>query len=92
MTVRNKLYYLIEHYLLGDYDTETFCEEFTDSINLELDDTVNNFKLRLFKELSEITCRFSPYEEELKLGNVYFNENQVRSKVIEINAKLSEHK
>ncbi len=81
MTIKEKLYYLIKSYLLGQYDTNTFSSLFTNTFNLEVEGKeLNEFEEEAFEELLRVTCRFSPYEEDSKLPNVYFNEQQVKTK------------
>ena len=36
MSVKDQLYYLIKHVKLGDYDINTFCDMFTNLVNLEM--------------------------------------------------------
>lgn len=52
--------------------------------------TLSNLENELFNELSIITARFSPYEDDLKIPNVYYSEQDVKSKVEEVFVKLSQ--
>ncbi|WP_196595369.1 colicin immunity domain-containing protein [Pectinatus frisingensis] len=89
MTAKEKIYYLITQYKKGKYDTNTFCDQFTVIYDTEVDyDTLSKIENRLFYELSTITSRFSPYEEDLKIPNIYYGEQEVRSKVDEVMNKL----
>lgn len=85
MSPKEQLWYLIDGLLDGNYDINNFCDEFTRIFDLEVEyDTLNSFENKEFLDLSEMTARFSDNEEDLKLPNVYFDEQQVRKKVEEI--------
>lgn len=87
-----KLYQLIQDYLNKQIDTETFSNDFTVIYNLHVDyDSLSTKELKLFGELSEITSRFSPFEEDLKKYNCYFNANDVEKKAKEVLKELSEN-
>ncbi len=89
MTSKEKLYYLLTEYQKGKYDTNTFCDQFTFIYNTEADyNMLSEAENKLFSELSIITARFSPYEEDLKLPNVYYSEQEVKFKVEEVVVKL----
>ena len=94
MTQREQLYYLIEHYMLGDYDTHTFSDEFSliySRVDAKDEETLfSTEERRLFKEFSNIAERVSCYREDLqKHPGVYFTECDVRRKTIEVCKKLS---
>jgi hypothetical protein len=89
MDSKEKLYYLIDLYIQGKYDTKTFCELFSDTYNLETDyNSLNSNEKVLFRGLSKMTGRFSPFEDDLKNYNCYYNEQQIKSKVEEVINKL----
>ena len=72
MNVKEKLYYLLKEFKKGRYDTSAFCDQFTITYDTEVDyETLSALENKLFGELSVITARFSPYEEDLKIPNVY---------------------
>lgn len=83
MTFKEKMYYLITSYLEGGYNTDTFCDLFTDTFNLELDGSLREKEEQVFEDLRKITCRFSPFEEDLKIPNAFSDEQEVKDKVIE---------
>jgi hypothetical protein len=90
MTSKEKLYYLITEYQKGKYDTNTFCDQFTVIYDIEVDyDALSELEKELFHKLSIITARFSPCEDDFQLPNVYYNEQDVKSKVEEICIELS---
>lgn len=89
MNSKEKLYYLLDKYIKGEYSTNSFCDEFTTVYDIEIDyDTLNEIEKICFSKLCEITARYSPYEEDLKIPNVYANDNEVRNKAISVYNKL----
>ena len=82
MSVKEQLYYLIKHVKLGNYDINTFCDMFTNLVNLEMwkEDFTEKEK-EVFRELNKYTSRFSPYEEDLKLPNVFYDEKVVKEQI-----------
>ncbi len=89
MTPKEKLYYLLKEFLYGKYDANTFSDQFTTIYDTEVDyDTLSEIEMKLFGELCEITARFSSYEEDLKIPNAYFNEQQVKTKAEEVYKQL----
>ncbi|WP_154661560.1 hypothetical protein [Bacillus ndiopicus] len=46
MTPKEQLYYLINEYIEGNYDTAAFCNQFTIIFNIEID----------YADLNEIEC------------------------------------
>jgi len=80
MTNREALWYLIDGLLAGSYSVNNFCDEFSRIYNIEIDyDELTSEERLEFRELSKITGRFSPYEEDQKL--YAYNENDVYEKV-----------
>ncbi|MEI5909658.1 hypothetical protein WAK64_21930 [Bacillus spongiae] len=83
MNPKGKLYYLLGEYSKENYDIKTFCEQFTIIFNNEIDfEELNDLEYRLFSNLSKLTARFSPYDEDLILPNVYYNEQDVKKEVL----------
>lgn len=90
MKQREKLYYLINSYLSNEYDTKTFSKLFTDSFYLEKDDEIFSIEeIEGFEKLAVVTSRFSPYVEDLKIPNVYFDESEVKKETLELIKKLN---
>ncbi len=82
MSVKEQLYYLIRHVKLGDYDINTFCDLFTDLVNLEMwKEAFAEEEKAIFGELNKYTSRFSPYEEDLKLPNVFYDEKTLMEQI-----------
>ncbi len=89
MTAKEKLYYLLRAYLKGEYNTKTFSDVFSYTYYFESnDEAFTDQEKELFDRLAVMTDRFSPYEEDLKNPNAFFNEQQVREKVEEISKIL----
>lgn len=89
MTNKEKLYSLIHSLIQESYDIKLFCNEFSQIYDLELDyTTLTPLENSLFNELSELTGRFSDNAEDLKIPNVYYSEQDIRSYVSEISTKL----
>lgn len=79
MTYKEQLYYLLSEYIKGNYTTNDFCDQFGIIYNTKLDyDDLSNKEYDLFNKLTDITERFSPYEEDLKIPNVFKSETDVK--------------
>ncbi|ASA57926.1 hypothetical protein RND59_00610 [Vibrio ruber] len=90
MNPKEKILYLLREYEAGNYETEDFCNEYTQIFNIELDyDSLSEAEYESLEELSNFTARFSPFEEDLKIINVYYDEKQVREKTRELIKKLN---
>lgn len=92
MDPKEKLYYLLSEFNKGNYSIITFCDQFSITYDTEINyNSLSETECLLFKELADVTARFSQYEEDLKLPNVFFNETQVKQKVEEVVKQLSIH-
>lgn len=79
MNDREKLWYLINEYTKGNYNSRTFANEFSRIYDLEVDyDMIPDLENKWFYELSEMTGRFSDNKEELLIPNVYCSEEEIR--------------
>lgn len=91
MDARKQLLYLLENYYKDNYTTDVFADEFSRIYDHETDYALLSKKEHeLMRELSIITSRFSPFDEDLKIPNAYFNEADVRKKATEVYLKLLE--
>jgi len=82
MSVKEQLYYLIKHVKLGNYDINTFCDMFTNLVNLEMwKEEFSEKETAVFNELNKYTSRFSPFEEDLKLPNVFYDEKAIKEQI-----------
>jgi len=50
--------------------------------------TLTESENTIFDELSRVTSRFSPFEEDLKIPNAFTNEQEVKSKAIQSSYQL----
>lgn len=89
MTQKEKLYYLLNYYLKNKYDTNIFCDLFSDTFNLEYDNSLTKIEQQLFEELMIVTSRFSPFEEDLKIPNAFYSEQEVRIKAKKVASALN---
>ena len=90
MTGKEKLYYLLVEFQKGNYDIRTFCDQFSEIFELETNyDSLNKVEYQLFNDLETKTARFSEFEEDLKIPNVYFSAEQVKKKINEVLSQLS---
>ncbi|NGX45478.1 MAG: hypothetical protein K940chlam2_00633 [Chlamydiae bacterium] len=89
-TDKRRLYQLIDMYLSNKISEATFCYEFYCSFDLELDyDTLEDDEYKAFYELSEITCRFSEFERDIKsYPGVYRTKEELKQKIIETKDRL----
>jgi len=87
---KQRLYWLIEQYLLGEINETTFCDEFYYSYDLEVDrNTLNDMERIVFAELSGVSSRFSEYKEDHELDpNAFSTKEELRQKIIETKEKL----
>ncbi|HUM98352.1 MAG TPA: hypothetical protein PK275_10880 [Chitinophagaceae bacterium] len=86
---KQRLYWLIDEYLLNRINEPVFCNEFHDSfvneINIEI---FTELEYSVFSELSAVSQRFSEYEEDHKLWKGFTSADDLRQKIIETKEKL----
>ena len=64
-----------------------FCEEFSRIYDQELDyDKLNTVERKAFKELAEMTGRYSPYPDDIKKYKCYFDDEQIENKAREVSS------
>ena len=87
---KQRLYWLIDQYLLGKIDESTFCDEFYYSYDLEINnDILSESEQQVFSDLSKVSSRFSQYEEDHKLdAKAFSSAKDLREKIIETKEKL----
>jgi len=92
-TDKRWIYQLIDMYLSDKINESTFCHEFYCSFDLELDyDTLMEDEYKAFYELSEITIRFSEFEEDFKkYPGTYYTKEELKKKIIETKEKLEKY-
>ncbi len=90
MTEKEKLYYLITEFTTGNYNAKEFCEEFSTIYNTKINYAkLNKTERQYFSDLSEITNRFSQYEDELVMPNMYYSAADVRKAAEKVMVALS---
>jgi len=79
MQGKDKLLYLIKHYKCGDYSTNDFCDLYTNTFNLEIEnEDLSDEEWEHFEQLMRVTSRFSPYEADfINYPKAYTNTNAV---------------
>ena len=83
-TDKRRLYWLIDQYLSEKIDETTFCNEFHDSFVNEMNyDTLTSFEFDIFRDLSDVSQRFSQYEEDFKLWSGFVSAQQLKDKTLE---------
>ncbi len=83
------LLYLLKGLEKNEYEAKIFCDEYVDAFKNLKANEMRNSELQLqLEDLLEMAARFSDYEEDLKLKNVYFNEDEIKKKVHEILALI----
>jgi hypothetical protein len=89
---KRRLYWLIEQYLLGKINELTFCDEFYYSYDLEINEEIlTEVERQSFKELSEVSSRFSQYEEDHKLdARAFSTVQELKQKIMETKDKLKQ--
>jgi len=91
MNPKEKLYYLLNGLKNNTYDIKSFSDEFSRIYNLELDyDSLDNLEHELFRELSTVADRYSPYPEDLET-KAFFTEQQVKNKALEVWEQLKKN-
>ena len=85
MTAREQLWYLINGVVDGSYEVKIFCDEFYRIYNFETDKAqLTEQEKGEFEELFEMAARFSEFEEDLKIPNMYFSGDEILAKVREV--------
>lgn len=78
------VYWLIDQYLSGKIDDNTFCNEFCYTYDLGVDKLqISKLEKEVFSVLSVIAGRFSEFEEDLKLHNAFYNKRELCYAIIE---------
>lgn len=87
-TDKRRLYWLIAEYLDNKISAKEFSSEFYDCFDHELDkDELTKYEYLHLKLLDQVAVGYSDLEEEegesVKYPGLYFNEVQLRAKVLE---------
>jgi hypothetical protein len=94
MNIKEKLYYLIIHYMLGEYDAQTYSDEFSNIFChcdlAEIEKYLTKNEQELFGEIERIASRVSCIEDDIiKNPGVYFTEKDIKEKTMEVCEKLN---
>ena len=85
MQAKEKLSYLIEEYLAGEYTTAAFCDEYTLVYDLELEKSrLKECELAFFESICKLAERFSPYQEDIMNYDFFISESTFREKFANI--------
>ena len=79
MNNKEQLYYLVIAYHKNKYSTSNFCNQLTDIFYHHLEENdLEEKEYNLFMKLCEIADRYSEFDEDLLLSNVFLSESQFR--------------
>jgi len=78
MNTKEQLYYLLQNYYHNNYDIQSFCEQFVLIYSNGIDNYVDTAESKMMKAFCELSERYSPYEEDLKLSTFFVDEEQFR--------------
>lgn len=88
-TRRAKLYWLINLFLSNHLDVRTFCQEFEQTYNFDVDRSeLSADELAAFGRLFDNAVMYSPFEDERKVYPGYVGETQVRKAALAARATL----
>ncbi len=81
---KRRLFWLVELYLSNKIDLNTFCREFHECYNLEVDfDSFTPLEEKAFSELAEIEGRFSEFiEDHLKYPGAHYTQADLKAQII----------
>ena len=90
MNKRDELYYVLDGYIKGTYDTRTFCYTISSIFFPDMPkNELSNEEFREFQKLAYSADRFSPYKEDFEnCPNAFISEEKIRKLAIEIYATL----
>lgn len=90
---KRRLYWLIDQYLSGKINETTFCDDFHDILVNEMYyEGLTDIEYKTFSDLSDVSQRFSEYEEDFKLWKGFVSEEELRRKIIETKEKLQKQR
>ena len=89
-TNRQKIYLLLDSYIMGDIDEKVFCEEFYYLYDLGLDyTTLSELEREAFRDLNAVVSRFSPYAEDHALDSTAFSTGlELKEKIMKVKAMV----
>ncbi len=88
---KRRLYWLIDQYLSGKINETSFCDDFHDTlVNGMYSEGLTDIEYKIFSDLSDVSQRFSEYEEDFKLWKGFVTAEQLKQKILEAKEKLQE--
>jgi tRNA U54 and U55 pseudouridine synthase Pus10 len=88
---KRRLYWLINQYLSGKINETIFCDDFHDTLVNEMYyEGLTDIEYETFSDLSDVSQRFSEYEEDITLWKGFYTAEQLKQKIIETKEKLQE--
>ena len=86
MSGKDKLLYLIEHYKNGDYTINDFCNLYTRTFNLEVDDKeFTDDEWEHFEQFMRVASRYSPYDEDfVNCPNAFTDSSMVNEALVKL--------
>lgn len=91
-TDKRRIYQLIEMYLSGQIDEVSFCDEFYESYDLEVDhSTLTKEERKAFIELGVVAGRFSEFEEDhKKYPGTYYTKEKLKQQILKTKEDLKQ--
>ena len=78
MTQKEKLYYLIKGYHMGNYNTKSFSEQFVIIFSEGIEHYSNKNKERIMQEFCKLAERYSPYDADLKMSSFFIDDKSFK--------------
>lgn len=78
MTQKEKLYYLIKGYYVGNYNAKSFSEQFVIIFSEGIEDYSNKNERKIMQEFCKLAERYSPYDEDLKMSSFFIDDESFR--------------
>lgn len=85
------IYHLMDQYIKGYISAREFCDLFYESFDVEIDlSLLTSDERNEFERLSEVSSRFSEFEEDRsKFPNAYADENELMKRILSVRSNLS---
>ncbi|UTA67285.1 MULTISPECIES: hypothetical protein [Emticicia] len=88
---KRRLYWLIDQFLSGKINEITFCDDFHDTFVNEMNyKGLTDIEYKAFVDLSDVSQRYSEYEEDFKFWAGFVTAEELKQKIIETKEELSE--
>ncbi len=88
---RRRLYWLLDCYLSGKIDEDTFGNELHVTFTIEMDkEILTDAECKAFDELNDAAWRYSEYEEDHNLWPGFVTAEELKQKALETKEKLKD--